>query len=55
MENPNEYNDEKFLETEEQLAGAVRAMWDAGATEQNIRDSIEDLLEGRRDGAPWNE
>jgi hypothetical protein len=47
--NPNEYNDDAFLEAsmqlQEQGANALLALWDAGARPEDIVSEINNVLE----------
>lgn len=45
MENPNPYNDDKYAESSSRLHSAIGSMWEAGASIENIEDTISNALE----------
>lgn len=45
MSNPNEYNDEAFLQADMALHDAIASMWEAGASEDNIMDSVKNAIQ----------
>ena len=42
MANPNEFNEKAFQRAVRRVHGAVRALWDAGASWEEIEDTIEE-------------
>ena len=48
-ENPNEYDDEQFLRYSTELFDAVMALWDAGATVENIEAEFKNAIDNIED------
>lgn len=44
MENPNQYNDERFESSANSLTGALQGMWEAGAKLEDIETTAADAL-----------
>lgn len=44
MENPNEYDDDAFVEASNNLSDAINAMWEAGASIEDIRKEANDHI-----------
>lgn len=45
MENPNEYDDDAYLRAMDELVSAVVAMWEAGASLDNIAEEVRNGLD----------
>lgn len=45
MENPNEYNDERYTYGTVELSHAIQTMWNAGASEENIATELTNACE----------
>lgn len=43
-QNPNEYDEELFLEANNAIDQAVSEMWDSGASPQDIRDAVNNAI-----------
>lgn len=43
--NPNEYNEDQFLEGSMRLIDVVADLWEAGASEDDIRAETENAIE----------
>jgi hypothetical protein len=48
--NPNEYDDDAYTAATIKLVSALSAMWEAGASTDNIEDELENAL--REAGVP---
>lgn len=48
--NPNEYDDDAYTAAVVKLQSALYALWEAGATTDNIEDELENAL--RETGVP---
>ena len=44
MENPNEYDDELFTQSSNDVIEGVLGMWEAGASEEDILACVKDAL-----------
>lgn len=44
MDNPNEYDDEAFTQSSNDLIEATYGMWEAGASEEDILNAVKDAL-----------
>jgi hypothetical protein len=44
MENPNEYNEDQFLKASMELIDVVADLWEAGASEEDIKGEFENAL-----------
>lgn len=45
MENPNEYDDGAYTSARMELDGAVYDLWQAGATEDDIKEAFENAID----------
>ncbi len=52
MENPNEYNEERFRQFDMEASDAVYGLWEAGASlediESVVQNGLENVIEGVR-------
>jgi hypothetical protein len=49
MDNPNEYDDERYTSGSNDLIEAVGTLWEAGASEDEIRREFEQALESAKE------
>lgn len=48
MDNPHEYDDEQFVNASNDLDEAVGSLWEAGASEDDIKGAFENALQNAR-------
>lgn len=50
MDNPNEYDEDRFQRADIDTVDSISGMWEAGADIGNIEDAVTNGIEGAMDG-----